>query len=342
MGELKLRKDIKALSLPSRILICGLGSIGRRHLRVLRKHWPNLDIAVLRSGSGPACQESELANQVFISLDDALAWSPEAAIIATPATDHLSKSLPLARNGVPLLIEKPVGAGCELPEDWQELLDLSKTLPIVVAYVLRHHPCVNFLQDQLNAGKIGKFVEADFYCGSWLPDWRSGLDYRSCVSARRDLGGGVLLELSHELDLAQFLLGPIELDSSLFEQSKLLEIDVEDKAILIGRSADGCFVTIRLNFCTKPAKRHAIIRGSAGEICCNLIESMVAVTQDDIPAESYDFTPAVSIHDGYYLQMKHFLDCVARIALPMCTLSEGLQALDLVTQARQKNLGLLV
>ncbi len=335
-------QDIKALSSPSRFLICGLGSIGRRHFRVLRNHWPSLDIAVLRSGFGPACQESELASQVFASLDDALAWHPEAAIIATPATDHLRKSLLLAKNGIPLLIEKPVGTGYESLADWQELLDLSTRVPIAVAYVLRHNPCVAFLQDQLNARQIGKLVEADFYCGSWLPDWRSGLDYRSCVSARRDQGGGVLLELSHELDLAQFLLGPIKLDSSLLEQSTLLEIDVEDKAILIGRSADGCFVTMRLNFCTKPAKRHAIIRGSTGEIYCNLIEGTVRVTQDDLPSESHVFTPAASTHDGYYLQMKHFLDCVARIACPMCTLSEGLQALELVTQARQKNLGLLV
>ena len=333
-----MNQDPKTCSMPSRILICGLGSIGRRHLRLLRKHWPSLDIAVLRSGLGPVCQEIELANHVFTSLDDSIAWNPEASIISTPATDHLSKALPLAKKGVALLIEKPVGTGCELLADWEELLHLSKKIPIGVAYVLRHDPCVAFLQDQLNAGKIGKLIEADFYCGSWLPDWRPGLDYRSCVSARRDLGGGALLELSHELDLSQYLLGEIELDSSLLEESKLLEVDVEDKAILLGHSANGCSVTIRLNFCTKPAKRYAVFRGSAGEICLNLIDGTVTVTQREVERESHVFTSAASLNDRYYLQMKHFLDCVARTADPMCTLSEGLRTVELVMQARQQNL----
>lgn len=335
-----MNQDLNTFSTTSRVLICGLGSIGRRHLRVLRKHWPSLDIAVLRSGLGPACQESELADQVFTCFDDSLAWNPEAAIISTPATDHLSKALPLARIGVPLLIEKPVGTGSELLADWQELLHLSKKIPIAVAYVLRHDPCVAFLQDQLNTGKLGKLIEADFYCGSWLPDWRPGLDYRSCVSAQRSLGGGALLELSHELDLAQYLLGGIKLDASFLEESKLLEVDVEDSAILLGHSATGCSVAIRLNFCTKPAKRYAVFRGSAGEICWNLLEGAVTVTQGEINQESHTFAPAASSYDRYYQQMKHFLDCVARTAEPMCSLSEGLHAVDLVSQARQKNLAL--
>lgn len=308
---------------------------------MLRQYWPSLNIAVLRSGFGPACQESELANQVFISLDEALAWKPEAAIIATPAIDHLSKALTLARLGIPLLIEKPVGTGCELLADWQELLDLAKSIPIAVAYVLRHDPCAAFLKNQLDIGKLGKLVEADFYCGSWLPDWRSGLDYRECVSARRDQGGGVLLELSHELDLAQWLLGSIELDSSLLGQSKLLEIDVEDQAILVGRVVSGCPVSIRLNFCTKPAKRYSSFRGSAGEMYWDLIGGTVRVAQGDT-AMPQTFASHVSADERYYLQMKHFLACAMREADPICPLSEGLKTLELVNQARCKHSGIAI
>lgn len=308
---------------------------------MLRQYWPSLNIAVLRSGFGPACQESELANQVFISLDDALAWKPEAAIIATPAIDHLSKALTLARRGIPLLIEKPVGTGCELLADWQELLDLAKSIPIAVAYVLRHDPCATFLKNQLDIGKLGKLVEADFYCGSWLPDWRSGLDYRECVSARRDQGGGALLELSHELDLAQWLLGSIELDSSLIEQSGLLEIDVEDQAILVGRFADRCPVTIRLNFCTKPAKRYSAFRGSAGEMHWDLIEGKVRVTQDEA-AIPQTFASPISADQRFYLQMKHFLACAMQEAHPMCPLAEGIETLELVMQACRKHSGIIM
>lgn len=308
---------------------------------MLRQYWPSLEIAVLRSGFGPSCHESELANQVFFTLDDALAWHPEAAIIATPATDHLSKALSLAKLGVPLLIEKPVGCGDELLTDWQELLDFAITIPIAVAYVLRHDPCAAFVKDQIDSDKVGKIVEADFYCGSWLPDWRSGLDYRECVSARKDQGGGALLELSHELDLAQWLMGTIELDSSLLGQSGLLEIDVEDQAILIGRSVGGHAVTIRLNFCTKPAKRYAAIRGSRGEIYWDLIDGNVQVFHEDNVAPQVFVSP-VSASDRYYLQMKHFLACAMRNADPICSLAEGLKTLELVMQARHWHSGVIV
>lgn len=98
---------------PSRFLICGLGSIGRRHLRVLREISSDFEISVLRSGLGKPCAEADVANQIFTELSDALLWKPQAAIICTPASDHLNKALPLARLAVPLLIEKPIGTGHE-------------------------------------------------------------------------------------------------------------------------------------------------------------------------------------------------------------------------------------
>ena len=334
-----MNQDLHISLPPSRILICGLGSIGRRHLRVLRHHWPSLDIAVLRSGHGSDCQETELANHIFISLDDALAWKPEAAVISTPATDHLRKALPLARIGVPLLIEKPVGSGVELPSDWSELLELSKKVLISIAYVLRHDPCAVFLKDQLRSGKLGKLIEADFYCGSWLPDWRSGLDYRDCVSARQEQGGGALLELSHELDLAQWLFGALELDFASLKHSGLLEIDVEDQAILAGHSGEGFPVTIRLNFCTKPPRRRVTLRGSAGEMYWDLMDGRIQATQlDTVERETY--VSPISADQRYYLQMNHFLTCVMGGAHPMCSLAEGLKTLELIQRARQNHSGL--
>ena len=323
----------------SRVLICGLGSIGRRHLRILSRHWPLIDTAVLRSGYGSDCDEIALASQVFSNLDDALSWKPEAAIIATPATDHLSKALQLAKFGIPLLIEKPLGSGLEPKIDWTKLMHISKDIPILIGYVLRHDPCAKFVKDLLDKQTLGDLVEADFYCGSWLPDWRPGLDYRKCVSARRELGGGVLLELSHEIDLAQWLLGSLILQFSLLEKSQLLQIDVEDNATLVGRTVNGCSVTIRLNFCTKPASRYLTIRGSAGEVYWKLIKGEVTLSHED-PCLDQVHTSNVSPDDLYFLQMNHFLACVMRNETPICSLDEGLNALELVMQAQKTSVRL--
>ena len=281
-------------------------SIGRRHFRVIRQYWPLIDIAVLRSGNGSDCPEAELAKHVFYNFDEAAAWSPDAAIIANPAIEHLTIALKLARLGVPLLIEKPVGSGLESFEDWNKLLHLSKDIPIVVAYVLRHDPCADFVKDQLQLGVLGKLIEADFYCGSWLPDWRPGYDYRQSVSSRRDLGGGVLLELSHEIDMAHWLMGPINHDFTLLDHSDLLEISVEDKATIIGRSVDNCFVSIRLNFCTKPSRRNLSLRGSLGEIHWDLVTGIAYLSHEDSRLNT-TIESSISSDYRYCLQMNHFL-----------------------------------
>jgi len=326
--------NIKAVEFtpPARVLIFGLGSIGKRHLRLLRQHWPSLEIGVLRSGHGRDCSELQLTDRIFSDLDTALDWQPSAAVIASPAPFHLEQSLPLARNGVPLLIEKPIGTGDEFPQGWQELLTLSHELTVMVAYVLRLDPCASFVKHQLENQCLGELVEADFYCGSWLPIWRPGLDYRQSASARSELGGGVLLELSHELDLAQYLLGQIKVDSALIQNSGLLELDVEDKAILLCRDSAGLSVTIRLNSCTQPARRAVTLRGSQGELQWNILDSSVQLSL--VERKIDEFKSGITSDERYLLQLEHFFACISGLALPLCSVEEALNVLDLVGQAR--------
>ena len=212
------------------------------------------------------------------------------------------------------------------------LLNLAKDL-LFLLVTFSYDPCspINLL-----AKKLGDLVEADFYCGSWLPDWRIGLDYRKSVSARKNLGGGVLLELSHEIDLAQWLLGSLNLQFCSLEKSELLELDVEDKAMIFARTDDGCTVTIRLNFCTKPVRRNLTIRGSVGEIHWELNNGKVTFSHEDYVLDQA-FVSHVSPDERYYLQMNHFLACAMKNETPICSLVEGLTTLNLVKQALNKS-----
>jgi predicted dehydrogenase len=317
---------------PKRMLICGLGSIGRRHLRLLRKEHPLLEIAVFRSGIGPSCTEVELADHIFTDLGDAIDWGSDAAVIASPAPFHLQQALPLAREGIPLLIEKPVGTGLESGEAWRELCLLEQQLPISVAYVLRHDPCAEFVRHKLRSQCLGRLIDVDFYCGSWLPDWRPDLDYRNSVSARSDLGGGVLMELSHELDLANWLFGKLTLEYALLQQSGLLAIDVEDVAVLVARDPHDTCVTIRLNFCTHPSRRVLSVRGQQGELIWDLISHEVRSSTDGQPDQI--FRSSTGADDRYRLQLQNFFACLTGKEAPKCSLGEGLSVLALVNQAR--------
>ena len=98
----------------------------------------------------------------------------------------------------------------------------------MVGYVLRFHPGCQFLKNALQEKIIGVVSEVDFYCYSWLPNWRKGTNYKENVSSKIELGGGALLELSHEIDLANYLFGPISLKNCL-----LWSIDGYNKCKLV-------------------------------------------------------------------------------------------------------------
>jgi len=316
----------------NKILICGLGSIGSKYLQLLLNDWPHLQIAAFRSG----LYETNTRNNgllQFSKLDNALDWSPDAAIISNPAPYHLKYALALAREKIPLLIEKPLGCSYQPSSQWDELTNISKTIKILVGYQFRHDSVAKFLKSSLDQKLIGRLVQADFYCGSWLPEWRAQSDYRDTVSARKSLGGGALLELSHEIDLANWLLNPLEIQYILNSQSGLLEIDVEDQSCLIGKAGNGVMTTIRLDFCTSPPSRYSIFRGSKGELKWDLIKRCLYLSSEG--GDQKVIYTASELDNCYREQIAHFFDCIQKDMQPLCSLQDGLDVLKIIANGTQ-------
>lgn len=315
-----------------RILVCGLGSIGRRHVRILRQLLPGIEISVLRSGHGPECPELTFISHQFFDLESAITWKPDAAIVSSPAPFHQGQALALTRKDIPVLIEKPVGIGVDSQQGWDELLLKSQTVPVSIGYVLRYDPCASYIRKALRKQEFGKVLEADFYCGSWLPDWRSTINYTECVSSRRSLGGGALYELSHEIDLAFWFLDDFQLTFASLRKSGLLDIDVEDQVLLVGNGTQCPQITIRLNFCSRPPRRNVLIRCEKGELNWNLLEGEVKISS--LSGQKYFCSHPSDSDDRYRLQAEHFFECITNGATPYCSLNDGLQVLKLIIQAQ--------
>ena len=174
---------------------------------------------------------------------------------------------------------------------------------------------------------IGQVVEIDLHCGSWLPDWRQSTDYRETVSASRSLGGGVLRELSHEIDLAHYLFGHLRLLFARVKQSGLIPCDVEDQATIVAETDEGVCVSIRINFCTTPTTRRLTMRGDRGQIVHDFVEkSITFASKDAHQIVSY----AESSELMYEAQMNHFISCSAKKASPVCTVNDGMQVLKFI------------
>jgi len=140
------------------------------------------------------------------SLDDALRFHPQAAVIANPASHHLDLAMPLAQAGVHLLVEKPVSSSTHRVS---ELIEVCRVrgITLMTGYNLRFLPSLKRFRELLEEKRVGRVLSVRAEIGQFLPSWRPGFDYRQSVSARATLGGGVLLELSHEIDYLRWLFG---------------------------------------------------------------------------------------------------------------------------------------
>jgi predicted dehydrogenase len=293
-----------------RVLVVGLGSIGRRHLSNARRLLPEAHITVWRHARPPAAERAPAeADRIVHSLEEALSMRPDIAILAVPAPFHIRTAAPLASAGIHLLIEKPLS---DTLDGVDGLLDVATRQGIVlmVGYHLRFSPSLKCLRSAIAEGTIGKVLSLHAEVGQYLPDWRPGTDYRSGVSARRELGGGVILELSHELDYMRWLGGEIRSIHADTGQLGGLDIDVEDVAEIVLRFTDGAIGSVHLDMLQRSATRTCRVIGSEGTLEWDGLSGYARLFSagDGTWTDLYGPSDA-GVDDMYTAELAHFIRC---------------------------------
>jgi predicted dehydrogenase len=316
------------------ILIAGLGSIGRRHLALVREVLPKARILVLRRPQSVSTEGPGRNTEIIHDIDDALAAGIDAAIIANPATLHLDTALPLAHAGVHLLIEKPIS---NKSDGIEELIAAAakKSAVLQVGYCLRFDPSLQALRAALVEGRIGRPLGFQTSVGQYLPDWRPGADYRECVSARADLGGGALLELSHEIDYVRWILGEITSVAARLRRSGELEIDVEDVADRIATTAMSISGTIHLDMLQRLPVRDFHVYGDEGTLIWDGISHETRLLKPDSGTEIIHAADKNALTVAYRAQFEHYLDAVADGTPPLIGGEEGRKTMLVIEAARR-------
>ena len=319
-----------------RILIVGLGSIGKRHLRLARELFPNAKIAVLRHKVESII--AEYADHSFSTMDEALAFAPQVAVIANPATFHLSVAMPLAKAGVHLLIEKPLSASTE---GVTALLNACKKTNAVLAtgYNLRFLLSLQKFKSMLDDKVIGDVWSVRSEIGQYLPSWRTDSDYRQGVSAPHALGGGVLLELSHEIDYLLWIIGEVDWVQAVLAQQSDLEIDVEDSAhLILGLVVKGkqksIIATVNLDFIRQDTTRICTAIGKLGSLRWNGIDGRVELWASGTQGWQEVFKYQATRDESYLAEWNNFLKSIEQGTPPMITGEDGLKVLHVIEAAR--------
>jgi len=299
------------------ILIIGLGSIGKRHVRALQTLLSSPRIFALRSSENPDTIQGVI--NIF-TLEEGLMQKIDFAIISNPTCEHKKTLIELIRYGFPLFIEKPLFSSLDLENIIEQVK--SKNIISYVACNLRFLSCITFIKDFLQSNNDKLLNEVNVYCGSYLPEWRQGINYRKIYSANADQGGGVHLDLIHELDYLYWIFGKPTQVNRYFKNKSSLGISSIDYANYLLDYNKFC-VSLILNYYRRDSKRSMELIFEDKTILVDLLNNSVICNSEVI------FSSPDRIADTYILQMEYFLKTIHEKTISFNTVNEAFEVLKI-------------
>jgi predicted dehydrogenase len=316
------------------ILVIGAGSIGLRHLRNLRdlgmRHLAACDVAP----DHLAAAASEIDLETFNDIDEALSlFRPDAVFVCTPPVYHVPNALKAIRANAHVFIEKPLSVG---PAGIANLVEEAtrRRRVAMVGYNLRFHPGLLRIKQLLDDGELGRLLWVDAEFGQYLPDWRPGTDYRKAYTARRELGGGILLDLSHEIDYLMWLCGDVEQVNCFAGHLSTLDVDVEDTAKMLVSFTCGAVGHVHLDFVQQGYTRRCKVVGDQGTVELDLADSVLRVLK---PGQTNSVVSNLhyKIQETYFDEVRHFLGLIESGEGDVTSLTASRSTLDVVLAAYQ-------
>jgi len=317
-----------------KILIAGFGSIGRRHFRNLLALGQQ-NIILLRSQKSSLPDDDIAAFPVETDIQAALAHKPDAVIISNPTSLHLDVAIPAAEMGCHLLLEKPIS------HSMARIDELSAAVKrgggqVLVGFQFRFHPGLQKAAALLKKGTIGRPLSARAHWGEYLPDWHPWENFLDGYSAREDLGGGVVLTLSHPLDYLRWLLGEVQELWAFISSESNLGLSVEDTAEIGLKFEHGVIGSVHLNFTQQPPSHYVEVVGTQGTLRWNNEHGDVKVFEGD--NQSWKTFPLTDDFDRtklFLTEMQHFIDICQKSAVPICTLEDGIRVQEIIAEIKK-------
>jgi predicted dehydrogenase len=288
-----------------KVLVVGYGSIGKRHAEILSGFGEvdQVDLVTKQSVQNYTSYRelSEIPLSVLQEYD--------YFVIASTTSMHYDQLNYLCRHlkNKKILVEKPLFAKEAIQVD-------LRGNQVFVAYNLRFHPILIKLKELLNQNKP---LLANIVCGQYLPSWRPNTDYRESYSSDINKGGGVLRDLSHEIDYCAWLFGSFVKVNSINKKISSLEISSDDIFSCAGITERNVIVNISLDYLSRQSIRQLIIQCENLTILANLIDSQIHLIYDN-NKEAFSFN--VKINDTYSQMHKSL---ISNRFQNLCTYKEG-------------------
>jgi predicted dehydrogenase len=307
-----------------RTAVLGLGSAGARLASMLRETGHDV-IGFDPAGVAPptGVEPAETEEQ---AIDAAV-----AVVVASPSSLHEAQALRVLEAGRDVLVEKPLALDLAGAKRVADAGDAAGKV-CAVGLNLRFHPGVELLARLVDERRLGKLLFAQASFGYDLRRWRPTADYRMSYSARRQLGGGILLDAVHELDYLVRLLGAAESASAAVAHVSDLETDVEDCVAAWIRFRSGAHATLDLNAFEPVYRRGCVVVGDGASATWDWEAGNVVIASGD-DRETHDVS--IDVAETYRRELVDFLDAVESAGSPRVSAREALGALALADALRE-------
>lgn len=300
-----------------KVLIIGFGSIGKRHYEVLSQisQIQTINLVTKQNIKDKTCYKN------LESINDINDY--DYFVIASETNKHFEQLNFLEQNVKDKLIfcEKPL---FESKKDLQ-----IKNNKIFIGYVLRFHPLLEKLEEMTKNENI---ILVNAKCGQYLPSWRPNSDYKNCYSAKKEEGGGVLLDLSHEIDYVQWLCGQINEIKSYQVKISDLEINSDDLTMLIGKTNKDILVNISMDYISKNTHRKLLIETLEHTYELDFISNKLVQKNKTGLEEIYSFS---NLERNMMFKKMH-LD-IFNQQKSICTFNEALEVMDTISTIQEQN-----
>ncbi|QNG29039.1 Gfo/Idh/MocA family protein [Synechococcus sp. LTW-R] len=318
------------------IAVAGTGSIGKRHISEIEKLTSRVNWTFVRENKTHDQFSLEKQASLVSSVRQALITKPHFLIISNPSFLHAEIIQQALQASIPFYVEKPVAINHEQISALSNAIKVFHPLPCTqVGCNLRFLPSIRRFKEVIDEGLIGHIARASFEVGQWLPDWRPATNYIDSYSANPDQGGGVLLDLIHEIDIARWIFGTMKPISCIKSYVPSLEILSESVASATLTTPNNAIVNINLDYIArKPVRRYQVV-GDKGTIVWDL--SLKELTLQTV-TNRYVLSCGPNDFDilgTYRTAWTTFLDSLCNDLVCVQPLTEGLETSALAIQLKE-------
>jgi predicted dehydrogenase len=332
-----------------KILFVGLGSIGQRHARNLRRILgDDLELIAFRVrrlshvvspelGMDTSRNvEDELRCRTFTDLELALQEKPDVAFICNPNSMHIPPALACVKAGCDVFIEKPLSNSLEgVPELIRAVAEGGRIA--MIGFHLRFHPAVLALNQALKDGLVGRPLSVRATMGEYMPHYHRYEDYRTTCPAQSSQGGGVILCQIHDIDYLYSLFGFPRRLYAVGGHWSSLEIDVEDTVSILMECMDGdrpLPVHLHQDFLQSPPSRQCEVIAENGKVTLDFPSLTLTIQIRDSKEPVIQSFAGLDRNQLFLSEIEHFLACVRNRQQPTVDLTEGLQSLRIALAAK--------